>query len=80
MRSPDSTAMLQRVDYINRTGKTPGGDNSEVVRVLTQGFNGQTERLSEKLEALAQSVKSLENTTRQNNNQRRVPGSQKVAA
>ena len=56
------------------------GNNDELARILTQGFNGQTQVLADRLDALAQSVKQLENTTRQTNNKRRVPGSEKVAA
>jgi hypothetical protein len=48
--------------------------------MLAQGFNGQTQVLSEKLEALTLQVKRLDDTTRQANNQRRVPGSDKRAA
>lgn len=68
------------LQYINKNGRVPGSDNSEVVRVLTQGFNGQTQVLSDKLEALAMQVKRLDETTRQTSNQRRVPGSDKRAA
>jgi hypothetical protein len=62
------------LSYINRTGKTPGNDNKEVVRVLTEGFNGQTKALSDRLDSLAAAVSSLNDTTRQTNNKRRVPG------
>jgi hypothetical protein len=62
------------LNHINKTGKTPGNDNSDVVRVLTQGFNGQTQVLSDKLDRLAATVEGLTDTTRLTNNKRRVPG------
>jgi hypothetical protein len=62
------------LNYINKNGKTPSNNNDDVVRVLTQGFNGQTTVLGDKLDTLASRVKSLEDTTRQTNNKRRVPG------
>jgi hypothetical protein len=62
------------LNHINRTGKTPSSDNSDVVRVLTQGFNGIARKFDEQTAALAGRVKSLEDTTRQTNNKRRVPG------
>jgi hypothetical protein len=62
------------LNHINKTGKIPASDNSEVVRVLTQGFNGQTRELSNKLDMVAVRLKSLEDTTRQTNNKRRTPG------
>lgn len=68
------------LQYINRTGRVPGSDNSEVVRVLTQGFNNQTSVLAEKLDMLADRMKRMEDATRQTSNQRRVPGSDKRAA
>lgn len=68
------------LSYINRTGQVPGGDNAEVVRVLTQGFNGQTEQIVSAIETLSTRVKSLEDTTRQTSNQRRIPGSTQKAA
>jgi hypothetical protein len=74
-----NAATRSSLDYINRTGKTPGNDNSELARILTQGFNGQTQVLSEKLDMIAERVKRVEDTTRQTNNQRRVPGTQKAA-
>jgi hypothetical protein len=67
------------LDYINRTGKTPGNDNSEVVRVLTQGFNGQTNAIVSAISEMSSRIASLESTTRQTSNQRRVPGTQKAA-
>lgn len=72
------------LDFMNRTGALPpatnaGNDNREVVRVLTDGFNGQTTRLSEKLDAVVDRIKRLEDTTRQGSNLRRVPGT-KLAA
>lgn len=67
------------LDYINRTGKTPGSDNAEVVRVLAQGFNGQTAVLSDKLDIIADRLKRLEDSTRQASNQKRVTGITKAA-
>ena len=61
-------------NHINRTGQTPKNDNSDVVRVLTQGFNGLAGKFDEQTAALANRVKSLEDTTRITNNKRRVPG------
>lgn len=75
-----NNATRSSLDFINRTGKTPGGDNSEVVRVLAQGFNGQTTVLADKLDNIANRLQRLEDTTRQTNNQRRVPGSTMKAA
>jgi hypothetical protein len=65
---------ISALNFINKTGKTPSNNNDDVVRVLTQGFNGQTTVLGDKLDTLASRVKSLEDTTRQTNNKRRVPG------
>jgi len=62
------------LNHINQTGKTPKNDNSDVVRVLTQGFNGQTVAIVNELRALSSRVGSLEDTTRITNNKRRVPG------
>jgi hypothetical protein len=62
------------LNHINQTGKTPKGDNSDVVRVLTQGFNGLAGKFDMQTAALASRVKSLEDTTRLTNNKRRVPG------
>jgi hypothetical protein len=62
------------LNHINQTGKTPKGDNSDVVRVLTQGFNALAGKFDEQTAALANRVKSLEDTTRLTNNKRRVPG------
>jgi hypothetical protein len=72
-----NAATRSSLDYINRTGNAPGSD--DVVRVLTQGFNNQTSVLSDKLDNIASRVQSLENTTRNTSNQRRVPGTQKAA-
>jgi hypothetical protein len=66
--------------YINSTGRTPQQDNSEVVCVLTQGFNGLSDRLTERLDNVADRVKALENTTKATATQRRVPGANKLAA
>lgn len=71
---------LGALSYINRTGRTPKQNNDEVVSVLTQGFNNQTSVLADKLDAIADRVKRLEDATRQSSNQRRVPGSDKRAA
>lgn len=68
------------LSHINRTGRVPGQDNTEVVRVLTQGFNNQTAVLADKLDSLAERIKRVEDATRQGTNQRRVPGSDKRAA
>jgi hypothetical protein len=62
------------LNYINKNGKTPSNGNDDVVRVLTQGFNGLAGKFDEQTAALAGRVKSLEDTTRQTNNRRRVPG------
>jgi hypothetical protein len=62
------------LNYINKNGKTPSNGNDDVVRVLTQGFNGLGVKFDEQTSALAGRVKSLEDTTRQTNNRRRVPG------
>jgi hypothetical protein len=74
-----NSATRPSLDYINRTGKTPGNDNKEVARILTQGFNGQTQVLSDKLDMVADRIARLENTTRQKSNQRRVAGTEKAA-
>jgi len=62
------------LNHINQNGKVPGNNNADVVRVLTQGFNGLAGKFDEQTAALASRVKSLEDTTRQTNNKRRVPG------
>jgi hypothetical protein len=69
-----NASTIGMLNHINKTGKTPSNDNSDVVRVLTQGFNGQTQVLSDKLDMVSVRLKSLEDTTRQTNNKRRVPG------
>ncbi len=70
-----NASTMSALQYINNTGKTPGAnDNSDVARILTQGFNGQTQALSEKLDLIADRVSRVESVTRQANNQRRVPG------
>lgn len=68
------------LQYINNTGRAPQGDNTEVVRVLTQGFNNQTQVLSDKLDSLSDRIKAVESATKQAGSQRRVPGSDKRAA
>jgi hypothetical protein len=73
-----NAATRPALDYINRTGKTPGNDNLE--RILAQGFNGLEASLGEKLVILTDRVTRVENATRQVATQRRVPGSQKMAA
>lgn len=60
------------LNYINRTGNVPGNDNSDVVRVLADGFNGQTAVLSERLSAIEGRIKKLDDTTRQTVTPRRV--------
>lgn len=70
-----NSSTLGALRHINNTGTAPRGDNSEVVRVLAQGFNGQTAVLADKLDAVADRIKRLEDMTRQVSNQRRVPGS-----
>jgi hypothetical protein len=62
------------LNHINRTGNTPKNDNSDVVRTLAQGFNGQTTAIVNELRALSSRVGSLEDTTRMASNKRRVPG------
>lgn len=62
------------LSYINATGRRPQNDNSELIRILTQGFNGQTSVLSDRLDNIADRIARLENVTRQTSNQRRVPG------
>ena len=47
------------LNHINRTGQTPKQDNSDVVRVLTQGFNGLAKKFDEQTVALASRVSSL---------------------
>jgi hypothetical protein len=74
-----NSATRASLEYINRTGKNPGNDR-EVVRVLAQGFNGLSTSLGDKLEALTDRVKRVEDATRLGYNQRRVPGSDKKAA
>jgi hypothetical protein len=69
-----NSGTIGALSYINKTGQAPGGNNSEVVRVLTQGFNGQTQKLSDKLDAIADRISRVENVTRISVNQRRVPG------
>jgi hypothetical protein len=71
---------LSALQYINSTGRTPKNDNSDVVAVLTQGFNNSTGAIVTELQSLGERVKSLEDTTRKTNTQRRVPGSEKRAA
>ncbi|NOJ41565.1 transposase [Bradyrhizobium sp. WSM 1791] len=72
--TPSTIGTLQQ---INRTGKAPNADNSGVVRVLSQGFNGLAQGFNDKLDSLIDRVKRLEGTTRQVSNQRRMPGSDK---
>ena len=60
------------LNYINKTGRVPGNDNSEVVRVLADGFNGQTAILAERLSAIEGRIKRLDDTTRQTVTPRRV--------
>jgi len=68
------------LDYINRTGAAPGND-SEVVRVLTQGFNNQTQVLADRLDILAANVKGdLKTHHAPNTTTTARAGSQKVAA
>jgi hypothetical protein len=72
---------LSALQYINSTGRAPnGGNNDDVVRVLTQGFNGSTDAIVGEIRTLTARVQSLEDTTRKANAQRRVPGSEKRAA
>jgi hypothetical protein len=71
-----NAATRPALDYINRTGKAD--NNGEVARILTQGFNGQTQVLSDRLDEVIASVKRLESTTKQSSNQRRVPGTDKA--
>lgn len=73
-------ATMGALQHINRTGRAPGQDNTEVVRVLAQGFNGQTVAIVDAINGLSDRMKKLEDTTRQVSNQRRVPGSDKRAA
>ncbi|MDH2341539.1 hypothetical protein [Bradyrhizobium sp. SSUT77] len=75
-----NASTIGALSYINQTGRPPRNDNSEVVRVLTQGFNGLASSLSDKLDNVADRIKRLEETTRQTSNQRRVPGSTQKAA
>jgi hypothetical protein len=74
---------LPVLSYINRFGQPPqqGGANAngEIVRVLTQGFNGQTTALLEAITALGDRVRRVEDATRQGQTQRRAPGTQKGA-
>jgi hypothetical protein len=44
-----------------------------------QGFNGLNSSLGEKLDNLTERVKRVEDVTRQGQNQRRAPGTQKAA-
>lgn len=62
------------LNQINRTGQAPGGNNAEVVRVLTQGFNGQTVQIVDAINGLSDRMKRIEDVTRQGQTQRRVPG------
>lgn len=67
------------LDYVNRTGSLPpanngGSDNREVVRVLTDGFNGQTEQIVDAINGLSDRMKRMEDVNRQTANLRRVPG------
>jgi hypothetical protein len=73
---------LSALQYINSTGRVPkqSGGNDDVVRVLTQGFNGQTDAIVGEIRTLTARVQSLEDTTRKASSQRRVPGSDKRAA
>ncbi|MDH2357666.1 hypothetical protein QCM80_45185 [Bradyrhizobium sp. SSUT112] len=75
-----NASTIGMLSYINQTGRTPKQDNGEVVRVLTQGFNGLASSLSDKLDNVADRIKRLEETTRQTSTQRRVPGSSQKAA
>lgn len=73
-------ATMGALQHINRTGRAPGQDNTEVVRVLAQGFNGQTAVLAEKLDTMVDRLKRVEDAVRQTSTQRRVPGSTQKAA
>jgi hypothetical protein len=69
-----NASTIGMLNHINRTGSAPKSDNSDVVRTLAQGFNGQTTAIVTELRALSNRVGSLEDTTRMTNNKRRVPG------
>lgn len=76
-----NASTLGSLQFINQTGRAPRSNNDgEVIRVLTQGFNGQTTVLVDALNTLTDRVKRVEDATRQTSNQRRVPGSTQKAA
>jgi len=62
------------LSYINKNGRAPSNDNSNLERIMAQGFNGQTSAIVEAIGGLSDRMKRLEDVTRQGNSQRRVPG------
>ena len=57
-----NASTIGALQYINNTGKAPAAanDNGELRSYLAQGFNGLASQLSDKLDAIADRVKSLE--------------------
>lgn len=74
-----NASTLPTLSYINRTGSLPTQSNDEVIRVLSQGFNGTSQAIVEAINGLADRLKRIEDATKQGSTQRRVPGAQKAA-